>query len=99
MTAIGVRRRGARLGLRGRLDLRLFVGLALFLFTFAGAYLGWQALRTTTPVLVANRDLPAGHRLTDDDLAVANVRLPAGQLALGPVCKRRIRSRAESPQR
>lgn len=82
MTAIGVRRRGARLGLHGRLDLRLFVGLTLFVCTFAGAYLGWQALQTTTPVLVAARDLPAGHRLTADDLAVEDVRLPAGQLAL-----------------
>ena len=82
MTAIGVRRRGARLGFRSRLDLRLFVGLTLYVVTFAGAYLVWQALQTTTPVLVAARDLPAGHRITADDLAVVDVRLPAGQLAL-----------------
>lgn len=82
MTAIGAPRRGVRLGLRGRTDLRLLVGLVLFLLTFAGAYAGWQAMRTTTPVLVAARDLPAGRRLAGDDLAVADVHLPAGQLAL-----------------
>lgn len=82
MTAIGMSRPGARPGLRRRIDLRLLFGIGLFVLALGATITGWRAGRTSVPMLVAARDLPAGHTLGGGDLAVADVRLPAGQRAL-----------------
>lgn len=61
-------------------DLRLLVGLALVAVAFAGSLSLWGRMRVTEPVLVAAREIPSGHVLTDADLAVAQARLE-GSLA------------------
>lgn len=61
---------------------RLLGGLLLFTAAVVAGLRGWRAAQTTVPVLVAARDLPAGHALADADLTTAHVRLPAGQLEL-----------------
>lgn len=46
MTAIGVRRRGARPALRRRVDLRLLLGIGLFVLAIGAIITGWRAGRT-----------------------------------------------------
>ena len=69
--------------LHGWLTLRLIGGLAVMLVAFCG-YLVLMLL--TTPragsVVVLTRDLPAGARLSQSDLASAAVQLPDAQAAL-----------------
>ncbi len=82
MTAIGARRQGARIAALGRIDARMLVGLLLVALSVVGGLVFWGATRETVPVLVAARDLPAGHALERDDLAIAQVKLESGQAAL-----------------
>jgi Flp pilus assembly protein CpaB len=69
--------------LRGWLTLRLIGGLAVMLVAFCGYLL---LLLLTTPradsVVVLTRDLPAGARLAQSDLASAAVQLPDAQAVL-----------------
>lgn len=58
-----------------RLDLRAIFGLFLLLVALFGSIAFWSASSTTTAVLVATRDVPAGATLTAGDLAVARVRV------------------------
>jgi pilus assembly protein CpaB len=57
------------------LDLRAIFGLFLLLVAVFGSIAFWSASSTTTTVLVATRDVPAGAILTSSDLAVARVRV------------------------
>lgn len=81
MTVLGVSRRRARTGLLGRIDARMLLGVALAVLSVAGSLMLWNAGQDTVPVLVAARDLPAGHVLAGDDLIAVDVRLPSDQLA------------------
>lgn len=85
MAAIGARRRATRALVLGRLDARMLVGLLLVAVSVAASLTLWGASRDTVPVVVAVRDLPAGHALQRDDLDVAQVRLPSSQAALAVV--------------
>jgi Flp pilus assembly protein CpaB len=67
--------RWTRLTGLGRLDGRMLLGAALVVASVAGGLLFWGSARETTSVLVAARDLPAGHVLTSSDIAVEQVRL------------------------
>lgn len=69
--------------LRGWLTLRLLGGLAVMLVAFFG-YLVLMLLTTprAASVVVLTRDLPAGARLAQSDLASAGVQLPDAQAAL-----------------
>ena len=61
-------------GLRSRHRRAIIAGLLAAMIVLVGANL-LTSLSARTPVLVATRDLPAGHRLTADDLV--SVRIPA----------------------
>lgn len=58
-----------------RLDLRAILGLFLLLVAVGGSIAFWSSSSTTTAVLVATHDLPAGATLGAGDLAVARVRV------------------------
>jgi len=83
MATITARRRIRLAGL-GRVDGRMLLGLVLVVASVGGGLLFWGSTRETVPVLVASRDLPAGHVIQSDDLRVARVRLEAdlGSLAI-----------------
>jgi Flp pilus assembly protein CpaB len=53
----------------------MLLGVALVAAAVVGGLLFWGSARETVPVLVAARDLPAGHVLEADDLSVAQLRL------------------------
>jgi SAF domain len=59
---------------------RLALGVLLVLVAVLGGALYLQRAQHLQPVYVASRDLPTGTVLTDRDLAVAQVRLPAAEL-------------------
>lgn len=81
MTTIAARRRIRLAGL-ARVDGRMLLGLVLVVASVGGGLLFWGSTRETVPVLVASRDLPAGHVIQSDDLAVARVRLEGGLASL-----------------
>lgn len=58
----------------------MVLGLALVAASVVGGLLFWGSTSETVPVLVAARDVPAGHVIQADDLSVARVRLE-GSLA------------------
>lgn len=60
----------------------LFVGLMLVIGSMLGGLLLFDSVTTTTPVLVAGRDLEAGQVLTGDDVTVVDIALPPGTPAL-----------------
>jgi Flp pilus assembly protein CpaB len=71
------------------LDRRAVLGVFLLLVAVGGSLAFWSASSTTTAVLVATHDLPAGATLSTADLAVARVQVddamyqaavPAGEL-------------------
>jgi pilus assembly protein CpaB len=73
-----------------RLDMRAIFGLFLLLVAVIGSVAFWSASASTTTVLEATRDLPAGAMVTSADLAIARVRVddatyqaavPAGELS------------------
>lgn len=78
-------RRWTRLTGLGRLDGRMLLGAALVVASVAGGLLFWGSARETTSVLVAARDLPAGHVLASGDVSVEQVRLDGNlaSLAIG----------------
>lgn len=59
---------------------RLALGVLLIIVSVLGGALFLQRAQQTVPVYVAARDMPSGHVLAAGDLAVAQVRLPGGQL-------------------
>jgi len=58
-----------------RIDWRQAVGAFIMVVATAGGITFWSATSDTRAVLVATRDLPAGARLTEADVAVARVRI------------------------
>jgi Flp pilus assembly protein CpaB len=63
-------RHWTRLAAPGRIDGRMLLGVALVAVSIAGGLLLWGSASETVPVLVADRDLPQGHVITRDDLAI-----------------------------
>lgn len=64
-----------RLGRSRRVDPRLVAGIVLLLVSIVAGDRLLTSGRATTPVLVATRDLAAGHVLAPGDLVAARVRL------------------------
>lgn len=75
MATTATRRHWTRFGAPARVDGRMLLGVALAAASVIGGLLFWGSARETVPVLVAARDLPAGHVLEADDLSVAQLRL------------------------
>ena len=73
------RRRGRTSRLR-RLDTRLVVGVVLVVASIGGGLALFTAADHTVSVVVAGRDLPAGHVVTSRDLHLARVRVDADVL-------------------
>lgn len=84
---MATRTSGGRLGAVAlpRMDLRLLAGLLLVAAAVAGGLAFWNAARVTEPVVVAARDIPAGHVIERGDLALAEARLegPLASLVFG----------------
>jgi len=64
-----------RVAVPARIDGRILLGVALVAASVVGGLLFWGSTSNTLPVLVAGRDIPAGHVIQQDDLSVARVRL------------------------
>src|SRR3990172_6529108 len=75
MATAATRRRWTRFGAPTRVDGRMLLGVALVAAAVIGGLLFWGSARETVPLLVAARDLPAGHVLQADDLSVVQLRL------------------------
>lgn len=62
----------------------MLLGVALVAASVVGGLLFWGSTSNTLPVLVAERDIPAGHVIQRDDLSVTRVRLegPLSSLAV-----------------
>jgi pilus assembly protein CpaB len=82
VATVGARARRARIAGLGRVDARMLVGIVLVAVSIVGGLVFWRSARQTVAVVVAARDLPAGHVLTVDDLDVAQVKLEGQQAAL-----------------
>src|SRR6516165_5490951 len=57
------------------LDRRAVLGIFLLLVAVGGSLTFWSASSSTTAVLVATHNLPAGATLSTDDVAIARVRV------------------------
>lgn len=68
-----------------RVNLRLLAGLLLVAIAVAGGLALWRQAQVTVPVVVALRDIPAGHVLEAADLGLTQARLegPLAVLSLG----------------
>ena len=68
-----------------RVDLRLIAGLLLVAVAVAGGLALWRQAQVTVPVVVALREIPAGHVLEAADLGLTQARLegPLAVLSLG----------------
>lgn len=66
--------RWTRLTVPGRVDGRMLLGVALVAVSVIGGLLFWGSARETVPVLVAARELPAGHVIQRNDLSVARLK-------------------------
>ncbi len=75
MATTTARRRWMGLAAPARLDGRMLLGVALVAASVVGGLLFWGSTSETVPVLVAARDIPAGHTIQADDLSVTRVRL------------------------
>lgn len=75
MATAGARRRWTGLTAPAWLDGRTLLGVALVATSVAAGLLFWSSASDSTAVLVASRDIPAGHVIQADDLSVARVRL------------------------
>lgn len=64
-----------------RIDVRLVLGIALVSVAVAGGLVFWNAVRQTTPFVVAAREIAPGHTITPDDLGVTEARVE-GSLAM-----------------
>src|SRR5262245_48230916 len=82
MTAIGARASRTRIAGLGRVNARMLVGVVLVAVSLVGGLIFWRSASQTVPVVVVARDLPVGHVLAADDLAVAQVKLEGQQAAL-----------------
>jgi len=82
VTTIGARASRARIAGLGRVDTRMLVGVVLVAVSVVGGLVFWRSAQQTMPVVVAARDLPAGHVLAADDLTVAQVKLEEQQAVL-----------------
>lgn len=67
-------RRWTRLAGAGRIDGRMLLGIALVAVSIAGGLLLWGSAGDTVPVVVADRNMAAGHVITSDDLTIADLR-------------------------
>lgn len=74
MATSAASRRWTRLVTAGRIDGRMLLGIALVAVSIAGGLLLWGSASDTVPVVVADRDLLEGHVITQDDLAIAELR-------------------------
>lgn len=74
MATSAASRRWTRLAGAGRIDGRMLLGIALVAVSIAGGLLLWGSAGDTIPVVVADRDMPAGHVITSDDLTTADLR-------------------------
>lgn len=74
MATSAVSQRWTRLVSAGRIDGRMMLGVALVAVSVIGGLLLWGSAGDTMPVVVADRDLPQGHIITSDDLAIADLR-------------------------
>ena len=81
MAAESAEQRGRAVALP-RVDMRLLAGLALVAVSVVGGLTLWSAARTTTPVVVAARDIGSGAVIEPDDLALAEARLEEPLAAL-----------------
>ena len=70
----GVRSR-ANAALPFRIDRRTVVGIALVGVSLAGGLVLWRGATDTTMVVVAARDIPPGHVIQRDDLALTEASL------------------------
>ena len=75
MATTTARRRWMGLAAPARVDGRMLLGVALVAASVVGGLLFWGSTSETVPVLVAARDIPAGHVIQADNLSVARVRL------------------------
>jgi len=75
MATSTARRRWMGLAAPARVDGRMLLGVALVAASVVGGLLFWGSISNTLPVLVADRDIPAGHIIQRDDLSVARLRL------------------------
>ena len=75
MATSTARRRWMGLAAPARVDGRMLLGVALVAASVVGGLLFWGSTSNTLPVLVADRDIPAGHIIQRDDLSVARLRL------------------------
>jgi Flp pilus assembly protein CpaB len=75
MATTTARRRWMGLAAPARVDGRMLLGVALVAASVVGGLLFWQSASETVPVVVAARDVPAGHVIQADDLSVSQVRL------------------------
>jgi Flp pilus assembly protein CpaB len=69
-----------------RVDVRMVLGLLLAAGALLGSLAFWQAAQVTELVVVAARDMPAGHVIQAEDLTLGEARLegPLAALALSP---------------
>ena len=65
-----------------RVDIRLLAGLALVAVAVVGGLTLWRQAQVTVPVVVAVRDIPAGHVIERADLDVTQARLEGSLAAL-----------------
>ncbi len=71
-----------RLMTAGRIDGRLLLGIALVAVSVIGGLLLWGSAGNTSPIVVADKDLPEGHVITSDDLAISELRAEGSLAAL-----------------
>lgn len=74
MATSAASQRWTRLVSAGRIDGRMMLGVALVAVSVIGGLLLWGSAGDTVPVVVADRDLPEGHVITSDDLAISELR-------------------------
>lgn len=81
---MAARTSGGRLGAMAlpRVDLRLMAGLLLVAVAVAGGLAFWRAAQVTEPVIVAAKEIPAGHVIEQGDLALTDARLEGSLAAL-----------------
>lgn len=96
MATTTARRRWAGLVALPWLDGRMLLGVALVAVSVAGGLVFWSSTTDSVPVLIASRDIPAGHVVRAEDLAVARVRLEGrlSSLAVREAERDRITGRA-----
>lgn len=75
MAAVPGVRGWANAGLPFQMDRRMVVGIALVGISLAGGLTLWRGAKDSTMVVVAARDIPPGHVIQREDLALSDARL------------------------